>query len=258
MKGQTQQRWMRVCRLIGVCGVILLCVTMLGRTGWALASDSLVRLHVDSGRLTGQLTQVPLRAVLGQLHAQLGIDYVAPAGELEKVISVTLRKEPLSKALSMILAPWDYAFTFDAAGNVKTVYVIAKVSPETSLAVTMAKSGGVGNREDKAGELQGHTREDPKAEDQLNNKASKPDLPTRDRAGTNERVFASADVPMEIRPPAPGTSMPILPAKGTGMRVTPGGSAQVMEIIPPTAYPPMNIQPVSEHAQQEMLLTLKP
>jgi hypothetical protein len=41
------------------------------------------------------------------------------------------------------------------------------------------------------------------------------------------------------------------------MRVTPGGSARVMEIIPPTAYPPMNIQPVPEYIQQDMLLTLK-
>jgi hypothetical protein len=233
-------------------------MAMLGRTGWALTSDPLVRLHVDSGRLTGQLAQVTLRAVLGQLHAQLGIDYVAPAGELEKVISVTLQKEPLPKALSMILAPWDYAFTLDAAGNVKTLYVMAKVPPESSSAHTMAKNSGAGFQENIISDFQRHIQSDPRAESQLNNKASKADTLTRERAGTNERVYASKSVPMEIRPPIPGTSMPISPAKATGMRVTPGGSARVMEIIPPTAYPPMNIQPVPEYIQQDMLLTLKP
>jgi hypothetical protein len=65
-------------------------------------------------------------------------------------------------------------------------------------------------------------------------------------------------VPMEILPPAHGTSMPILPANRKDMRITPGGSARAMEIIPPTAYSSMNIQPVPEHVQQEMLLTLSP
>lgn len=255
MKSQTQHRLMRVCRLMGVCGGILLSVAMFGRTGWAMASDPLVRLHVDSGRLTGQLSQVTLRAVLGQLHAQLGIDYVAPAGELGKIISVTLQKEPLSKALSMILAPWDYAFTLDAAGNVKTLYVMAKVPPESSSAHTVAQSSGVGFKES---DLQKYTQGDSGIEGKFNNKPTKLDRPTLGKAGTNERRLAAGVVPMEIRPPAPGTSMPILPAKETGMRVTPGGNARVMEIIPPTAYPPMNIQPVPEYIQQDMLLTLKP
>jgi len=52
--------------------------------------------------------------------------------------------------------------------------------------------------------------------------------------------------------------MPILPANQKVMRVTPANRARVMEIIPPTAYPPMKIQPVPEHMKQEMLLTLNP
>ncbi len=63
---------------------------------------------------------------------------------------------------------------------------------------------------------------------------------------------------MEIRPPAPGASMPILPASSQDMLITQGGSARLMEIIPPTAYPPMNIQPVSKYMQQEMLQPLNP
>jgi hypothetical protein len=235
---------------------------MLGLTGWVLASDPVVRLHVDSGRLTAQLTRVTLRTVLGQLHDQLGIDYVAPDAELGKVISVTLQKETLSRALSKILAPWDYAFTLDAAGQIKTLYVMAKVSPEASLADTMTKSGGPESHTQKVSELQRHGRADHelgvRREEQLTKKAPLPGWPTRERAGASGKVFTSMAVPMEIRPPAPGTSMPVLPANRKDMRITPGGSARAMEIIPPTAYSPMNIQPVPKHVQQEMLLTLRP
>lgn len=262
MKSQTQRRLMRACTLFVVCGGVLLSVSMVGLTGWALASDQLVRLSVDSGRLTGQLTQVTLRAVLGQLHDQLGVDYVAPDAELEKVISVSLQKEPLSRALSKILAPWDYAFTLDAGGNIKTLYVTAKASPETSLAHTVAKSGGSESRKQRVSELQRHGQVDHgpgmRHEVQLSKKTSIPELLTKERAGMSGKNFTRLAHSMEIRPPAPGTSMPILPANREGMRITPVGSARSMEIIPPTAYPPMNIQPVSEPMKQEMLLTLSP
>jgi hypothetical protein len=235
---------------------------MLGLTGWALASDPPLRIHVDSGRLTGQLNQVTLGAVLGQLHDQLGINFVAPDAELGKVISVTLRKEPLSRALSKILAPWDYAFTLDAGGKIKTLYVTAKVSPEPSLAGTMAKSRRPESHEQRVSELQGHGRVDHgsgmRHEGQLNKKTSMADPPTKEKARTSGKDFTHVTLPMEIRPPVPGTSMPILPANQKDMRITPVGSAHAMEIIPPTAYPPMNIQPVPEHMKQEMLLTLSP
>jgi len=253
---------MGVCTLLVVCGGILLSVIMLGMTGWVLASTPLGGLHVDSGRLTGQLTQVTLRTVLNQLHDQLGIDYVAPDAELGKVISVTLQKEPLAKALSKILAPWDYAFRLDAAGNIKTLYVTAKVSPEASLDDTIAKGGRLPSHEQKFIEGKRHGRADHgssmRRENRLNKKTSIPDLTTRERTGTNGEVFTNVAVTMEIRAPGPGISMPILPANQKGMRVTPADRARVMEIIPPTAYPPMKIQPVPEHMKQEMLLTLNP
>ncbi len=258
MKGLNERKLVRAYRLLIVCGGVLLSVNLLGPTSWAMASGPLVRLHVDSGRLTGQLTQVTLGAVLGKLHDQLGIAYVAPDRELRKVISVTLHKDPLSKALSKILAPWDYAFTLDAVGNIKTLYVTAKVAPETSLADMMAKGGRPESHEQKVSELQrqgqvGHGS-GMRRDAQLNKKASMSGLPTRGREVTSRKVLASVGVSMGIRPPGPGTSMPILPANVKSMPISPGGSARAMEIIPPTAYPPMNIQPVPEHVKQEMLL----
>lgn len=263
MKCQTQRRLMRACVLLVVFGGALQSVSMLGLTGWALASDPLPwRLHVDSGRLTGQLTQVTLRKVLGQLHDQLGIDCVAPDAELGKVISVVLQKEPLVSALSKILAPWDYAFTLDAGGNIKTLYVTAKVLPESPLADSIAKNRVSESRKQRVSELKRPGPVDHgsglRREDRLNKQVSRSDLTTREKTGTRGEVFTKVAVPMEVRPPAPGTSMPILPANRKGMQITPVGSAGGMEIIPPAAYPPMNIQPVPEHMKQEMLLTLNP
>ncbi|GJL67930.1 MAG: hypothetical protein NPIRA06_05650 [Nitrospirales bacterium] len=45
---------------------------------------------------------------------------------------------------------------------------------------------------------------------------------------------------MEIRPPVPGTSMPILPASSQDTLITQEGSAQLIKIIPSTAFPLMN------------------
>lgn len=97
---------------------------------------------------------MPLCTVLGQLQKQLGLDYVAPYAELEKVISVRLQKEPLPRALSKILAHWNYAFTVNAAGNITTLHVMTKVSPEVSLADKMAKGRGLESPEQNANSLQ--------------------------------------------------------------------------------------------------------
>lgn len=262
MKCQIQQKLVSGFPFLMVCGWVLLSICLCGLADWALASDRQIPLHVDSGRLTGQLSQVTLRTVLSKLHEQLGLNYVAPDAELEKVISVTLQKEPLPRALSKILAQWDYAFTLDAAGNITTLHVMGKVPPEVSLADTMVGSGGRESHEQKRRELtrQGgvaHGLGGPR-EDQLSKNVPLSLMPTQERARESSKILASLDLSMDIRPPAPGTSMPIFHANPNGMQVTPAGSAQAMDIIPPSAYPPMNIQPVPGYRQQEMLLPLSP
>ncbi|HSF08546.1 MAG TPA: hypothetical protein VLA60_03970 [Nitrospirales bacterium] len=245
-----------------VCGGVLLGISLCGLPDWGLASDLQIPLHVDSGRLTGQLNQVTLRTVLGQLHKELGLDYVAPDVELEKVISVRLQKEPLHRALSKILVQWDYAFTLNAAGNITTLHVMAKVSPEVSLSDKKAKGWGPESSEEHANSLQKYGLADNGIdlvrENQMNKNVLRSNRRTNGKNVSNGQVFAISNVPMEIRPPAPGASMPISAASSKAMLITPGSSGSVMEIIPPTAYPPMNIQPVSKYRQQEMLQPLNP
>lgn len=123
-------------------------------TGWA--SDRKLPLYAESGRLTGQLDQLTLRTVLGQLPKLLGPDYVAPDAELEKVISVRLHKKPLCRALLKILALWDYAFTLNTAGNITTLHMMAKVSSELSLLNKKAKCWGPESPKQKVRELQNY------------------------------------------------------------------------------------------------------
>jgi hypothetical protein len=249
--------------LLVVCSVILLNLELFGFPGRTMASDSLLHLHVDSDRLTGRLTHMTLHEVLGQLHDQLGIDYVVPDAELEKIISVTLQKEPVSMALSKILARWDYAFTVNTAGKIKTLYVMAKVPPEelvpeaTNHVEAMEEPYGEDVRE-LSNAVQEDQRSAMSREHPFQQHAPLSELHARESAGSKPERSPGL-VPMEIRPPVLGASMPILPANQKNMGdVTGEGTFHNMEIIPPTAYPPMNIQPVPEHVQQEMLLTLNP
>lgn len=263
MNNRRQWRLGRIgIHLLLMCGGVWLGIPVWGWAGGVLASESPARLSIHAGRLSGQLTQVPLGAVLGQLKNQLHIQYVAPDAELRKRISVTLQKEPVSEALSKILAPWDYAFTLDAAGKIKIVYVMAKTGPEAPLA-EMRPSGGKTEPHQQAVQddlrYEGWDPERPvRPEDQLPKEVSLLDRSMKTRERTNKENFLPAAVQMEIRPPAPGTSMPILPPKGKDMGIIPGKNTQTMEIVPATAYPPMIIQPVQEHVKQEMLLTVKP
>lgn len=245
-----------------LCGGMLLGIILCGLPDRGWASDRQIQLHVDSGRLTGQLEQVTLRTVLGQLHKQLGVEFVAPDAELEKVISARLQNEPLHRALSKILAQWDYAFTLNAGGTITTLHVMAKMSSEVSLTGKTAK----GWKPKPSGQkvialprygLPGHEL-DMERENTMNENAFRSERQTHGKEILGGQVFPIRNVPMEIRPPAPGAFMPISPAISTDMQITPGGSGRVMEIIPPTAYPPMPIQPVPKDMQQEMLLPLRP
>jgi hypothetical protein len=246
-----------------VCGGVLLGISLCGLPDMVLATDRQVPLHVDSGGLTGQLHQVSLRTVLGQLQKQLGLDYVAPDAELEKVISVRLQNEPLHRALSKILGQWDYAFTLNAAGQITTLHVMAKVSPEVSLSDKKVKdwerepSGQKASAVPKSG-LGSHGL-DRESESQMNKNVPRSERQSHGKRRFGGQVFAIRNVPMEIRPPAPGASMQISPANTRDMPITPAGNSEpAMKIIPPTGFPPMKIQPVPNHIQQEMLLPLNP
>ena len=263
MTNQIQGKLGRGRHFFMVFGGVLLGITLCGLPDMALSSDRQIPLHVDSGRVTGQLHQVTLRTILGQLHKELGLDYVAPDAELEKVISVRLQKEPLHRALSKILVQWDYAFTLNAAGNITTLHVMPKVAPEVSLSDKNAKVWGPGSSGQKTSALPknglaGHGL-DLERENQVNRTMSRPERQSHGEKRSGGQVFAIRNVPMEIRPAAPGASMPISPPSSRDMPITSGGSrGRVMKIIPPTAYPPMSIQPVPKHMQQEMLLPLNP
>jgi hypothetical protein len=140
---------------------------------------------------------------------------------------------------------------------------MAKGVSEASSADVGAKEGKIERHNQKDREIHRDGRSDDESslwhEDRFHKEASLLGRPIiKERKGTNEKTFTPVAVQRVIRPPAPGTTMPILPPKRKDMPIIPGASSQTMEIVPPTAYPPMNIQPVPEHVKQEMRLTGNP
>ncbi len=253
--------------------LVLLVFIMLGGPrgeGWALTSE--VPLQVEGDRLTAHLSQVPLRTVLEQLQKQLGFTYEVPAGELDNLISVDLQQTPILPALAKILAPWDYAFTVNAGGHLRSLYITPKappadvlsersepsnVRPSNALADT-GSSSFTGSDSDTGGEVRdtnpslSYERE----ADPILSHSSTPFASPEELDGLRAPV---AGGPMAIQPVPEGTTMPMMPAGGgSGMQVTPAGSAPNMPIIPATAYPPMDIQPVPDYLQEEMLRMIQP
>jgi hypothetical protein len=251
--------WMIFFLLVGLSG-----------KGWALTPE--VPLQVEGDRLTAHLSQVPLRTVLEQLQKQLGITYEVPAGELDNLISVDLQQTPILPALAKILAPWDYAFTVNAGGHLRSLYITPKapptdvvsersepsnVRPSNALADT-GSSSLTGSDSDTGGEVRdanpslSYERE----ADPILPHSSTPFASPEELDGLRSPV---AGGPMAIQPVPEGTTMPMMPAGGgSGMQVTPAGSAPNMPIIPATAYPPMDIQPVPDYLQEEMLRMIQP
>lgn len=96
------------CLFLWVSAGVLLTISLCGQADWSLAIDQQVPHCVKSERMAGKLNQVPLSTVLRPLHEQLLI------------------------VLSKIRARCDYAFTWDAAGNITILHGMAKVSFEVS------------------------------------------------------------------------------------------------------------------------------
>lgn len=246
-------------------------VVLAGYSGGVWASTLDVPLQVEGDRLTGHLTKVTLRTVLEELQKQLGITYEAPAGELDKVISVDLQQDPILPALAKILAPWDYAFTVNAAGHLQFLYVTSKAPPAEAASETSDSSDGISSnaldetgfsslKRSDEGRESGDT--DPSLSHERELDPIKPpsssafDSPFGEIPGSRTPM---AVVPMPVQPVPDGTTMPMMPSSGgSGMHITPPANPPDMPIIPSTSYPPMDIQPVPDYLQEEMLRNMQP
>jgi hypothetical protein len=223
-----------------VAGILLLSWLVLGNGALGVASEPQSLLQIQGDRITGVLRQVPLRSVLEQLQDKLAIEYVVPAEELDKPVSANLGGEPVTKALSEILASWDYALQVDQQGRVHKIFVVAK-------------NGTMENVKNQV-----KTSESKMAAFPKNATRSEPILRTPKRQvllpGTEMTPNPEGDAmvsPMlidssEILPP-----MVIQPSQGGPMSIQP--SSNFMQVIPASGYPPMDILPVSEEARREFM-----
>jgi hypothetical protein len=150
----------------------------------------------------------------------------------------------------------------DAAGKINVLYVMEKVSSDAPVTAALNTRGKIDRPKEAAHEQQKSGRVENEHSVRLRDRLQPEDLLhdrlKKLREGGEKKKDVPVAVQMEIRPPAPGTSMPILPAKQNDMHIIHGNTNLTMNIIPPTTYPPMHIQPVQEHVKQEMLLSVTP
>ena len=227
-----------------VAGILLLSLLVLGNEGVGVASETHSLLQIQGDRITGVLSEVPLRTVLEQLQEELAIEYVVPGEELDKPISANLAGELVSKALSKILASWDYALQVDQQGRVHQIFVVAKmrtIEIEKNTVKTSESKMATFPRKMTRSEPILRT---PKTQILLpgTEMTSNPDgdaMVSPMFIGSSEKLR-----PMVIQPPQ-GGPMPIQP------------SSDFMPLIPASGYPPMDILPVSEDAQREFRTLLK-
>lgn len=255
-----------------IIGLVLVAsLILVAPIGQVMALTTEVPLQVEGDRLTGHLSQVTLRTVLEQLQKQLGIKYEAPVEELNKVISVHLQQDKILPALAKILAPWDYAFTVNAAGHLQFLYVTPKAPPGPAVSETRSPSdvgssrafGETGFSSDQQMEPVQEEVDSPsflshegEPEANLSPSASSFSPSPEGSPGLRAPVVG---VPMDIQPVPAGTTMPMVPASsGSGMQVTPPANSPDMPIIPATSYPPMEIEPVPSYLQEEMLRNMQP
>jgi hypothetical protein len=228
----------KIKRLFG--GILLLSWLVLGNQSLGVASETHSQLQIQGDRITGVLSQVPLRTVLEQLKEKLAIEYVVPGEELDKLVSANLAGEPVSKALSKILASWDYALQVDQQGRVHQIFVVDKMG-----AIEIEKNAVRTTESKMADPPRKMTRSEPTPRTPKTQVL----LPGTEMASNPERDAMVS--PMFIEPSEKFRPMVIQPPQGDPMPIQP--SSDVMQVIPAWGYPPMDILPVSEDARMEFI-----
>jgi hypothetical protein len=221
-------------------GILLLSWLILGIGGVGVAAETHAVLQIHGDRITGVLNQVPLRRVLGQLQEKLAIEYVVPGEELDKPVSANLSGEPVPKALSKILASWDYALQVDQQGRVHQIFVVSKNGTMENVknpVKTSESKMAVFPRKRKGSEaiLRTPTPQFPLPGTEMTSKSE-------EDAMVSPMLIDSS----EMLPP-----MVIQPTQGGPMSIQP--SSNFMQVIPASGYPPMEIHPVSEEAQRDFM-----
>jgi hypothetical protein len=223
-----------------VAGILLLGWLVLGIGGVGVASEAHTVLQIHGDRITGVLNQVPLRTVLEQLQEKLAIEYVVPGEELDKPVSANLGGEPVTKALSKILAAWDYALQVDQRGRVHQIFVVTK-------------NGTIENEKNpiktSESKMAAFPRKMTRSESILRTPKAQFPLPgTEMTSNPEEHAMVS---PMFIDSSEMLPPMVIPPPQGGPMSIKP--SSNFMQVIPASGYPPMDILPVSEDARREFI-----
>jgi len=223
-----------------VSGMLLCSWLVLGNGGVGVASTKYPMLQIHGNRITGVLRQVPLRTVLARLREKLAIEYVVSNEELDKPVSANFAGELVTNALSKILASWDYALQVDQQGRVQQIFVVTKIG-----STEIKKSSGKTSESIMAA-LPGKMM---RSEPIHRTHKTQVFLPGTENASKSEAGIT-------ISPMFSGSSqnsypMNIPSPQGSVMGIQP--TSKFMQVIPASAYPPMDILPVSGDVQMEFI-----
>lgn len=92
---------------------LLFCSALLGPSHAAYAAGLEVRYDRERDRLSVQAEQVSLTQVLGRIAAQTGVEILMDPS-IEKTVSMSLKGQPLEKALKQIARGLSYVMLYDS------------------------------------------------------------------------------------------------------------------------------------------------
>ena len=242
-----------VCLIVGI---LTLTLTFLvfgnGRPVGASQAHSL--LWIENYRISGILTQVPLRGVLEQLQRELAIEYVVSGEELDKRLSANIVGESVPNALSKILASWDYALQLDQQGRVHKIFVTTKIK---SVEIKNAHMKGTSESSQAHSSTKTESKfkarlpgtMDPQSTTEISENTAKIQTLVMEKAMVTPGGSGGELPQMVIQPPQ-ATQMVIQPPQAT-MKIKP--PSNFMQVIPASGFMPMEIHPVSEEVRKEFL-----
>ena len=220
-----------------VGGLVLVSLCVGGNGGFGLAANEISPLQIHQDHVTGSVTQLPLQIILDQFHEQLGIEYTAPTEARETRVSVDLQQESIAGALVKILAPWDYALKMDPAGTVQEIFVVQKVP--------------AGGPEEQTIKEEYNRRISPR----YTRMSKRPRIFMGEQQGALKEESAVGVLPFGTARPVIQHDPSEIPEIDEGNYWDALGEAG-MENTPPTAYPEMEVTPVSEEEQQAILRSM--
>ncbi len=123
--------------------IALLIFLVFSRNNVLASIDSIAdeNVKVEDDHISIQAKGITLGKLLKEIEKKGGVEFKLKKSLLEKKVSVSFRKLPLSEGLKKILYPLNYAFIHGLDGKISKVFIVDQ--GKASASVSFAVGGGV-------------------------------------------------------------------------------------------------------------------